>query len=237
MASDMRNSELIGASPLVHARVAGLVGVVTLATGSFTGFVGSRLLVRGDVVATSSNIVASECLFRLGLVSSLIMMIASMFYALLLYRLLRPVNKSHAMIMVALLFASVPIYMLNQVNQFAALLLASDQLYAQVQLFLELHRLGNLIAGIFFGLWLFPLGFLVFKSGFFPRVLGILLMIGSLGYLVLFVQAFLFPGSEGTLWTNPFLVVTHVSELSMMLWLLIRGVNVDQWKQRVLGTA
>lgn len=126
MASDMRNAELIGASPLVHARAAGLVGVVTLASGSFTGFVASKLVVRGDVVATSSNIVASESLFRLGLVGSLIMMIAFMFYALLLYRLLRPVNKSHAMIMVGLVLASVPIYMLNQVNQYAALPLASD---------------------------------------------------------------------------------------------------------------
>ena len=123
MASDMRNSELIGASPLVHARVAGLVGVVTLATGSFTGFVGSRLLVRGDVVATSSNIVASECLFRLGLVSSLIMMIAFLFYGMLLYLLLKPVNKRQAMIVMGLIVASIPLYMLNQVNQFAALLL------------------------------------------------------------------------------------------------------------------
>ncbi len=118
MASDMRNSELAGASPLVHARVAGLVGVVVLASGSFTGLIGSKLVVRGDVVATSRNLVASESLFRLGLVSSLIMMIAFMFYALLLYRLLGPVNKSHAMIMVGFVLASVPIYMLNQVNQF-----------------------------------------------------------------------------------------------------------------------
>jgi len=207
-----------------------------LASGSFAGFVGSKLVVRGDVVATSRNIVASEALFRLGLVSSLIMMIAFLFYALLLYGLLRPVNKSHAMAMVGLVLVSVPIYMLNQVNQFAALPLASDQLYEQVKLFLDLHRLGNLIAGIFFGLWLFPLGLLVFRSGFFPRPLGILLMVGSPGYVVLFVQAFLFPGSERTLWTSPLLVVTHVSELAMMLWLLIRGVNVDQWERRALDS-
>jgi hypothetical protein len=234
MASEVRRSDPVRASPLVHARVTGLVGVVTLASGSFTGFVGSKLVVRGDVVATSSNIVASESLFRLGLVSGLIMMIASLFYALLLYRLLRPVNKSHAMTMVSLLLASVPIYMLNQVNQFAALPLAADQRYDQVELFLDLHRLGNLIAGIFFGLWLFPLGLLVFKSGYLPRFLGILLMFGSLGYLVLFVQAVFFPGSERTLWTNPFLVLTHVSELALMLWLLIRGLNVEQWKERAL---
>jgi hypothetical protein len=232
MATGAKYSELAGASPLAHARVTGLVGVVMLVTGSFTGFVGSKLVVPGDAVATSQNLVASESLFRLGLLSSLIMMIAFIFYALLLYRLLRPVNPNHAMLMVGFVLTSVPIYMLNQVNQFAALLLASDQLYGQVKLFLDLHRLGNLIAGMFFGLWLFPLGLLVFKSSFFPRFLGILLMLGSLGYLVLFVQALLFPGSERTLWTNPFLVVTHASELAMMLWLLIRGLNVDQFERR-----
>lgn len=232
MASGVKNSALIGASPLVHARVTGLVGVLVLASGSFAGFVASDLVVRGDAAATSRNIVASESLFRLGVVSSLIMMIAFMFYALLLYRLLRPVSESHAMIMVGLVVASVPIYMLNQVNQFAALLLASDQLHEQLKLFLDLHRLGNLIGGIFFGLWLFPLGLLVFKSGFLPRFLGILLMFGAPGYLVLFVQAFLFPGSERTLWSNPFLLVTHVSELALLLWLLVRGVNVEQWEKR-----
>lgn len=231
-ASNLRNSDLIGASPLLHARVAALAGVVTLASGSFAGFVASKLLVRGDVVTTSKNVVASEALFRLGIVGSLIMMIAFLSYALLLYRLLRPVNRSHAMIMVALVLASVPLYMLNQVNLFAVLLLAPNQLHEQARLFLDLHRFGNLIAAIFFGLWLIPLGLLVFRSGFLPRFLGILLMIGSPGYLVAFVQGFFFPESERTLWSNPFLVVTHASELALLLWLLIRGVNVAQWEKR-----
>lgn len=234
MTPDESNSGLIGSSPLVHARVAGLVGLAVLVSGSFAGFVGSKLIMRGDPVATSSNLVASETLFRLGLVSSLIMMICWLFYALLLFRLLKAVNKGHATIMVGLVLASVPLFMLNQVNQFAAFLSASDRLYQQVNLFLEVHRFGNLIAGIFFGLWLFPLGLLVFKSGYFPRFLGILLMIGTLGYLILFVQAFLFPGTERTLWTNPFLVVSHVAELAMMLWLLVRGLNVDGWERHVL---
>ena len=121
--------------------------------------------------------------------------------------------------------------MLNQVNLFAALLSASDQLHEQVKLYLEFQRFGSLVASIFFGLWLFPLGLLVFKSGFLPRAIGILLMIGSLGYLVLFVQGFLFPGSERTLWTNPFLVVTHLSELALWLWLLIKGVDVEKWEK------
>jgi hypothetical protein len=230
----MEDSQLIGGSPLVHARAAGLVGLVVLASGSFAGIVASRLIVRDDVAATSRNILASESLYRLSIVGSLVMMIAWMFYALLLYRLLRPVDKWRAMTMVGLVLASVPIYMLNQANLFAVLLSVSGQLHEQVKLFLELHRFGNLVAAIFFGLWLFPLGLLVFKSSFLPRFLGVLLIVGTLGYLVLFVQAFLFPGSERTLWTNPFLMLTHASELALLLWLLIKGVNVEQWKRRAL---
>ena len=205
--------------------------MVVLTSGSFAGFVASRLIVRDDVVATAGNIVGSELLYRLGIVSGFVMMIAWLFYALFLYRLLRPVNKSRAMTMVGLVLASVPIYMLNQVNQFGALLSASNQMHEQVKLFLDLHRFGTLAAAIFFGLWLIPLGLLVFKSRFIPRFLGVLLMVGSPGYLILFVQAFLFPGSERTVWTNPFLAVTHLSELALLLWLLIKGVDVEKWER------
>ncbi len=177
---------------------------------------------------------ASEVLFRLGIVSSLMMMIAWLFYALLLYRLLHGVDKGHAMAMVALVLASVPIYMLNEVNLFAALPLASRNMVEQVELFLDVYRFGNMIAAIFFGLWLFPLGVLVFKSRFLPRFLGILLIFGTLGYLVLFVQAFFFPGSERTLWSNPFLVITHLSELALLLWLLIKGVRPEEWENAIL---
>jgi hypothetical protein len=126
MAPDIGNQGVERASPLVQARVAGLAGVVMLACGSFAGVVGSRLVVRGDVVATSRNLVASTSLFRLGIVSGLVMMIAFLFYGLLLYRLPRPVDRGHALTMVGLVVASVPIYMLNQLNQYAALLLASE---------------------------------------------------------------------------------------------------------------
>lgn len=224
--------ELVGGSPLVHARVAGLVGIVLLTSGSFAGFVASRLVVRGDAMATSRNLVASDFLFRLGIVSSLTMMVAFLLYALLLYRLLAPVDGNQAAIMIGFVLVSVPLYMLNQANAYGALLMARAGRYEQVELFLDLLRFGSLIGAIFFGLWLFPLGLLVLRSGFLPRLLGILLMLGSPGYLVLFVQAFLWPGSERTLWTSPLLVLTHVSELALMVWLLARGLNLQQWDRR-----
>jgi hypothetical protein len=232
-----KRAALIGRSPVAHARVAGLLGVAALATGSFAGMAAGRLLVRGDAAATARRILASESLFRFSLVAGVLMMIAFLLYGIFLHLLLRCVDERRSLIMVGLVVASVPLYILNQVNLFAVFLLAPDQRYAEVKLFLDLHRLGNLIAGIFFGLWLFPLGILVYKSGFLPRFLGVLLAFGSLGYLVLFAQAFLLPGSERTLWSNPFLVVTHLSELALMLWLLVRGVNAGEWERRALESA
>lgn len=234
MTGNTSDPQLIGDSPLVHARIAGVVGLVVLASGSFAGFAGSELIVRGDIAETSTRIVASPALFRLGILGSLVMMTAWLFYALCLYGLLRTVNRRHSMTMLVLVMVSAPIYMLNQVNLFAVLPLASAGQYEHVRLFLDLYRFGNSVAAIFFALWLLPLGLLVLRSGFLPRFLGILLLAGTPGYLVLFVQAFFFPGSERTLWTNPFIVVTHVAELALLLWLLVRGLNVEQWKRRTL---
>ncbi len=206
-----------------------------LAGGLGAGAIASRLIVRGDAADTASNFVAFQGLFGLGVVCAVVMMIAYLFYATFLYRLLGLVDPIEARTMLTLVVVSVPIYLLNQVNQYAAFVSASAQDYERVQFFLDLHRFGNVIAGVFFGLWLFPLGHLVYKSGFLPKFLGALLMIGGCGYLILFLQTLLFPQSEPRLWTNPFLVLTHISELALLLWLLIRGVNLDGYRVRVYG--
>ena len=112
-----------------------------------------------------------------------------------------------------------------------ALLAATDHKYDQMMLFMNLYKHGALIGGIFSGLWLFPLGLLIYKSGFFPKILGVLLMIGCFGYLIRFFQGFLLPGTEGSLWTNPVQMITHIAELLLMLWLLIKGIDVEQWQK------
>lgn len=218
-------------SPLVYARVAGLLALIVLASGSFAGFVNTRLVVPGDAATTADNIVASESLFRLGVVSGLIMYTVFIVYVVVLYKLLKPVDQSHALLMVIFALVGVPIAMLNQVNQAAALLLLSgadylkvltaDQIDAQAMLFLRLHSQGNLVAAIFWGLWLFPLGLLVFKSGYCPRILGVLLMIGCFGWLILVLQRFLFPSYEALAYSR---FAAHIAELSWMSWLLIKGV-------------
>lgn len=233
-----------GISPLTYARVAGLLALFTLITGTFAGYVHSSLVVSGDAVSTFNNIKASESLFRFGIVSSLAMYTIFIFYALILYRLLKPVNRNHALLMLVLALVGVPIAMLNQINPSAVLLLLSgadylqlltpDQIYVQVMFFLKLQGYGNLIGIIFWGLWLFPLGWLVFKSGYFPRNLGILLMIGCFGWLIVFLQRFLLPEYELLAYSR---YAAHIAELLWMLWLLTKGVNVEKWKKRTLEAA
>jgi hypothetical protein len=224
------------------ARIAGLLYLTLVPLGFFGMYVSSRLVVSGDAATTASNIMASERLFRIGIVSALLVQIVNIFVVLALYRLLKPVNKNMAMLMVIFLLLGVPIAMLNELNQFVVLLLlhsadyltvfTADQLRALVPLFLNLHQLGISIAGIFWGLWLFPMGYLVFKSGYIPRILGIFLMIGCVGYLIDSFTIFLLPNYEVNI-----AIFTFWGEVLFPLWLLIKGVNVEQWKKRSLEYA
>lgn len=230
-------------SPLTEARVAGFLYLLLLPLGIFgTIYMPSILIVPGNAAATAQHILASESLFRLGIVSALLTQIINMVVVLLLYRLLKPVNRNMAWLMVLFLLLGVPIAMLNELNRFAILLVlhngvrlagfTADQLQALVPLFLDLHTIGINIAGIFWGLWLFPMGYLVFRSGFLPRILGILLIIGCLGYLVDSFATFLFPNSGVSI-----AMFTFWGEVLLPLWLLIKGVNVVQWQKRALQSA
>jgi hypothetical protein len=218
------------------ARMAGWLYLAIAVLSAFgLVYVPSLLVVPGDAAATAYNIVASESLFRLGFMSNLLAFTVNIFVAVLLYKLLEPVNKTMASLMVILILVGIGIAMLNELNQFAALLLlggadslaafTTDQLQALASLFLDMYEHGFVLAHIFFGLWLFPMGYLVFKSGFLPKVIGVLLVIAGVGYLVDFTLFFLFPAITVTV--SEF---TFVGEVALLLWLLIKGVNVEQWK-------
>ncbi len=215
--------------PKKTARFTGLIGIIVLVTGSFAHSVNTKLLNFDNAAETTNNILSSESLFRLSFVSGLIMETVFVFYAFLLYKLLRPVCKNYATLMLILALLPVPIFLMNQLNLFAVLISAKEQMQEQMIFYLHLYKNGGFIVSIFFGLWLLPLGYLVFKSSYLPKILGIFLMIGCFGYLINFMQGFLFPGTEATLWTNPVLIITHISELILMLWLLIMGVNIKKW--------
>lgn len=225
-------------SPRVYARVAGFLYLLLI---PFSGFgilyVPSQLVVPGDAATTASNIIASEGLFRSAIVSNLVGQTIFILLVLVLYKLLKSVNKNLALLMVVFVLISVPIAFINEINHFAVLILLSgadyltaleaDQVHAQVMFFLDLHQHGILVAQIFWGLWLLPLGYLVFRSGFLPKILGLLLMIGGFGYLFDVLTFSLFPDFDITI--SQF---TFVGEVLLPLWLLFKGVNVEQWEER-----
>jgi len=218
-------------SPQKTARVAAFVFLIIFFLGMSTElFIRPGMIVLGDAAATVENIAASEALFRLSIVSDLIRQMFLMLLPLVLYKLLKPVNKNIASLMVIFALVSVSISMLNELNHFAVLLLSSgadyltafkaDQLNALVMFFLELRKYGTFIPQVL-SFWVFLLGYLVFKSGFLPRILGILLMLGGLCYTVLVVLFFLFPYFDATI----FGLFAFIGELLFYLWLLIRGVK------------
>lgn len=224
--------------PQKTARAAAFVFVLIFILGMSTElFIRPGMIVPGDAAATVSNIAASEALFRLSLVSDLIRQVLLMLLPLILYNLLKPVNKTIASLMVMFALVCIPISLLNELNYFAVLLLSSgmgpisafkaDQVNALVMFFLELNKYGTYITQ-FFSFWVFLLGILVFKSGFLPRILGILLMIGGLSYTVLAGLFFLFPNYDATILG----LFTFIAESLFYLWLLIKGVNVTEWEKR-----
>ena len=228
---------------LKTARIAGALYLACIFLSLFAVFYARQgIVVPGDAAATAGNMVAFEGRLRLSIVSELLVQVGHVLLVLFLFKLLKPVNKGQAGAMVVLILVSVPITMLNELNQFAALLLSrgagdltaftAEQLQALVPLFLDLREYGTMIAYVFWGLWLFPMGVLVFKSGYLPRFLGVLLMIGCFGYLVDFFTFFLFPDVK--LAINVF---TWWGELLLPLWLLIKGVNVERWEKRALEPA
>ncbi len=221
------------------ARIAGLVYLIVVLSGVFhLMYVPSKLFVRDNPTATINNIIASETLFRLGIVSGLICFISFLILPLILYKLLSAVNKTHAVLMVTLAVVSVPISFVNMLNKFAILTLLSkanylsvfepDQLSAQVMLHLAYFNNGTQIASIFWGLWLFPFGYLVFKSEFLPKILGILLMIGCFGYTIDFLCGFLFPKYYTNLISTIITIPDSIAEIGTCLWLLIIGVRDKQ---------
>lgn len=217
-----------------RARVAGLLYVLmSIPAGFSLLYVPSVLIVPGDATATANKIQASEFLFRIGIVGELICATGFIFVALALYRLFKGVDKTQASLMVTLFVVSVPISFLNVLNQIAALTLLSGasflsvfdprQLNALVMVFLSLHDHGIFLAQIFWGLWLVPFGVLVFKSGFLPRILGVLLIIACFGYLAISFAHFLSP-AYGQI-VSRFAMVLTLGELPIMLWLLIKGAK------------
>jgi len=221
-------------STMNPGRFAGLLYVIVSIPGAFALIsVPNKLIVEGNATATANNNATSETLFRASIACNLVSEILFMWVALALYDLLKGVNRRHASLMLGLIVVSLPITLLNELNAIAALILVrgSDflsvfekpQRDALAMLFLKLHNHGFGIAEIFWGLWLFPVGLLVYRSGFFPRILGVLLVLRCFAYVVESFVFFLLPyyGDIVSRWMRPL----RFGELLFMFWLLIMGAK------------
>jgi len=225
------------------ARVAGLLYIVSSLFGIVRLiYIPNTLIVDGDASATANNIAGHELLFRFGIVSYLISSTLWIFVTLALYRLLKGVDQTLAVLMVILGgLVIVPIFFVNTANDAAALLFArgadflsvldQPQRDAFVMVFLHLHHQLDLVWSITGGLWLIPLGLLVYKSRFLPRILGVWLMIACFGYLALSFTGLLFPAYEDRVWK--FAQPVLLAELAFMLWLVIMGTR----EQRLAATS
>lgn len=216
-----------------RARIAGALYLTYIVATIFANAVRSNLIVSGDAITTANHILASTGLFRIGFVSDILAGVLFLLSAWALYVLLKPVDKNIALLFVLLNTAGVAIQCLNMLNLFAAVVLLSgaeylkvfqvDQLQALAMLFIELHKNGFMIAQFFFGAWLFPLGYLVYKSGYLPKLLGIILMIECFAWLIYPFQFFLLPSFGAIAYVS--FAIGFIGEFSLALWLLIRGAS------------
>jgi hypothetical protein len=215
------------------ARLAGLFYLGLVLTGIFNlVYVPSQLVVWGDAAITANNILNSEFLFRLGNVVGIISYIIFLILPFILYKLFESVNRTYAVLMVVLAVVSVPISLFNMINKVDILTLLSgaeylngletEQIHTQVMLLLKSYNNGISVVQVFWGLWLFPFGYLAFKSGYLPKIFGVLLMIGCFGYLVKFFGYHLFPNIDIPGFVG---IPGSLGEIGICLWLLIMGVK------------
>jgi hypothetical protein len=218
-----------------NARVAGFLYLLLVLVGPIRLiYIPNTLVVSGNATATANNIAANVSLFRLGILSDLLSGFLSLVVGLALYRLLKVVDQNYAaliMIFGGLMVA--PIYFVNTINDAAALLLArggdflsaldKPQRDALAMLFLRLHHHGVVANEIFWGLWLFPFGILVYRSRFLPRILGVWLILNGFAYLATSLVGLLAPQYEEMVSNYAFPVM--FGEVAIMLWLLIMGAK------------
>jgi hypothetical protein len=217
------------------ARIAGAIYLSLILVAPFAMlYVPGKLIVRGNATATADNILAHETMFRLSIFGDLIGHVIFICLAIALYRLLSNVSRIWALLMVSFVLVSSAVGFLNALNNIAGVTLFRGGEFLDVidktqrdalgMLFIRLHNQGEFISEIFWGVWLFPFGLLVFRSGFLPRFLGVWLIIACFAWIALSVTAQFFPQNYGNVfaWLQP----AFFAEMAIMLYFLIRGANV-----------
>ena len=225
----------ITSSPKRLARIAGLLYLVVGVFGGFAvAYVSPMLYVPGDAAATVGKVLANADLVRIGVLADLLQATVFVFLAMTLYLLLSRVHRNAATAMVVIVAIATTVMCLDKVFQFAALRVATDPSYAAafgiagsnalVLLLLDIHNYGYLIAQIFFGLWLVPLGYLAYTSKMFPRALGVVLIAAGISYVLDLLVAFVSPELSRTVHTY-FAILPTFAEVWMLGYLLVFGVR------------
>ncbi len=229
-------------SPNFYARIAGFSYLLIIGFG-LTGqlFIRDTLIVYGDAALTASNILHAETLWRLGITGDVLMHALDIPVMVILYLLLKQVHKPLALVSVAFNLAQtavlvanklvllVPLILMNNAEYVAAF--SMDQVHAQVMLLADLHNYGFGLGLIFFGCTCIGYGLLVFKSNYFPRFVGVLMMMAGASYLTNSLTMLIAPSLSGVVF--PILLLSFIGELTFALWLILKGVNLDKWHQAV----
>ncbi|MBN8686159.1 MAG: DUF4386 domain-containing protein [Chitinophagales bacterium] len=221
------------------AGAAGIIYLLVIVTGIFSlAYVPLQLIDWNNAGTTFSNISRSTGLFSLGIFSSVVCYVAFIFLPLVLYRLLHTVHAQLACVMVILALLSVPLSLINLQHKFAALSIVeaaghlkdgfSAELQNQLMFELQQYNNGLLLATVFWGLWLFPLGMLAYRSGFMPKLLGILLMAGCTGYLINFTGNTLIEDYKQTAIRKFAGLLPSIAEISTCIWLLVAGLKTKK---------
>ena len=229
-------------SPQALSRIGGALYLAIIVLGLFEEmFVRSRLIVSGDVSATAANLRSLESLWRLGIASECVLLICAIALTLIFFVLLRPVSRDLALLAVFFNLVSLAVEASNALNLIAALFplgnagyLAAfqpEQLYAMATLSIRSFEHGFGLALIFFGCECLVVGYLIFRSGFLPKAIGVLMQIAGLSYLINSFALLVAPKLADQLFPA-ILVPAFIGEASLCLWLLLKGVNVEKWKTR-----
>jgi hypothetical protein len=226
-------------SPLRYARIGGVLYLAIIVLGLFgEAFVRGTLVVSGDASATANAIAAGESLWRAGIAGDLLMQVLDLPVIVVLYLLLRPVSESLALLATFLNLIQTAVLVANKLNLLAPILLLGnasgleaftpEQLHALSYLAIKAHGYGFGVGLIFFGFACLFRGYLIFKSGYFPKVLGLLMVLAGVSYLTNSFALLLAPSLASALFPVV-LIPAFVGELSFALWLVFKGVNIEQW--------
>ncbi|MGH6711236.1 MAG: DUF4386 domain-containing protein [Bradyrhizobium sp.] len=227
-------------SPQTYARVGGILYLFIIVAALFGEvFVRGTLIVEGDAAATANNILSSETLFRVGLAGEMLTCACDVALAMILYVLLKPVNRNLALLAAFFRLAFVGLYSVAKLFEISALVALGrtdylrafdpEQLHALAYMSLRVHSYGYGVSLLFFGFCCVLFGYLIRRSGYLPKLLGVVLVIGGLGYIVFSLAQMVAPAFAARLLFPWIILPAFFAELGLALWLIVKGVNLQKW--------